>query len=314
MIILNKDSIAQKVLAHFLQQPEDDISCKTLRSSDEATVVNCTHLTTRYIVKFFGSGEFGKNEIAWTQHASDLGIGPKLYYADPNGSVMLIEFVEGNSLVLAIASTPAVIKSIATSVAKLHSSSAPFARVSDMVTRIDVKYKKLQSTGTLKDILEHCLQHVKKIQAKLQNLEVSPAPCHNDLNPGNIFVHNNQVTLIDWGDAALGNPYYDIAAFLVLNVITKESENLFFEHYDAKLLNPQWQAYMYLYKQLVYFEFALNLLLGVQASKSELLHVQDVQKVNNINYYLTLLAKQELEIDNDFLYTMALASLTEIST
>ena len=78
---------------------------------------------------------------------------------------------------------------------------------------------------------------------QLQSLAISPVPCHNDLNPGNIFANNNQVTLIDWGDAALGNPYYDIAAFFVLNVIEPENEKLFFEQYDAQILNPQWQAY-----------------------------------------------------------------------
>ena len=69
---------------------------------------------------------------------------------------------------------------------------------------------------------------------------------------------------------------------------------------------------MQLYKQLVYFEFALNLLLGVQAGKSELLHVHDIPQVNNIAYYLTLLAEKEVKIDSDFLYNMAIASLTNI--
>ena len=143
-------------------------------------------------------------------------------------------------------------------------------------------------------------------------LLVPLAPCHNDLNWGNIFV-NNDVTLIDWGDATLGNPYYDIAAFFVLNVIEPENEKLFLEHYDTKLLNPQWQAYMRLLKQLVYFEFALNLLLGVQAGKSELLHVHELPKVSPISYYLTLLAKKEVKVDSDFLHTMALASLNEMN-
>jgi tRNA A-37 threonylcarbamoyl transferase component Bud32 len=322
MTILHKNSffhdqssiVAKKAVAAFLKQPVDEISCKPLTGgSDEATIVKCMHLAASYIVKLFSTSESGKNEIAWTQHASDLGIGPKLYYADPNGSYMLIELAKGNSLVPATANTPAIIKSIATSLARLHHSSASFAQASDMFTRIDTKYKKLKCSGKLKDMLENDLQYVKKIEAQLQSLEVSPVPCHNDLNPGNAFANNNQVTLIDWGDAALGNPYYDIAAFFVLNVIETESEKLFFEQYDAKLLNPQWQAYMQLYKQLVYFEFALNLLSGVQAGKSELLHAQHITQVNNINYYLTLLAMRQVEIDSAFLYNMAIASLAEMA-
>ena len=133
------------------------------------------------------------------------------------------------------------------------------------------------------------------------------------MNWGNIFVNNDHVTLIDWGDAALGNPYYDIAAFLALNCVRAENEQLFFEHYDAKLLTPQWQAYMQSLKQLVYFEFALNLLLGVQTSKNELLHAQELPKVNRISYYLTVLAKKEVKVDSDFLSTMAIASLNEMN-
>jgi thiamine kinase-like enzyme len=265
------------------------------------------------VVKFFNTNEFGKNEISWTQHASDLGIGPMLYYADPAGSYMIIDFVKGTSLVPTTANMPAIIKNIATNLGKLHHSSASFAHTSDMFTRIDAKYKKLHCSNALKNTLENCLQHITIIKKQLQSLNVSPAPCHNDLNPGNIFTNNNHVTLIDWGDAALGNLYYDIAAFFVLNVIEPKNEKLFFEEYDVNLLNQQWQKDMQLYKQLVCFEFALNLLLGVQTSKSELLHAQQIAPVNNLTYYLTLLTEQKVKIDSDFLYNMAIASLNNMT-
>jgi thiamine kinase-like enzyme/adenylate kinase family enzyme len=311
---LMKFTIAKKALADFLKQPVNDIDCEPLiGGSEEDSILKCAYRATSYIVKLFLNKESGKNEIAWTQHACNLGIGPKLYYADATGNYMIIEFAKGYSLIPAIANMPAIIKNIAISLTRLHHSSAPFARTSDMFARIDAKYKKLNSSGKLKDILENGLQQVKKIEAQLKNISLPSAPCHNDLNPGNIFAYNNYVTLIDWGDAALGNPYYDIAAFFVLNCIEPKNEKLFFEQYDAKLLNPQWQACIKLYKQVVYFEFALNLLLGVQTGKSELLHAQHILQVNNINYYLTILAKHEMEIDSAFLYSMAIASLNAMA-
>lgn len=318
MIIIHKNnffndepcSVAKKVIAVFFNASEVNISCKILTGgSNEAPMVRCVYLGISYIVKFFSSSESGKNEIAWTQHASDFGIGPKLYYADSTGKYMLIEFVKGNSLVPATANTPAIIKNLATSVARLHHSSVSFAHESDMFTRIDIKYKRSHCSGKLKEILENGLQHVKKIAVQLQSLVVKSVPCHNDLNPSNIFVNNNQVTLIDWGDAALGNPYYDIAAFFILNLVEKENEKLFFESYDKKLLNQQWQEYMQLYKQLVYFEFALNLLSGVQKDKNILMHAKHIPQVDNITYYLTILFGYEVKIDSDFLYATAIASI-----
>ena len=310
-MIPNQQSIvAKKALADFLKQPENHIFCTELTGgSNEGTIFKCTYQTTDYVIKFFTNRESGKNETAWAQHASDHGVGPKFYYADPTASSMITAFAKGDSLVPDTANSSAVIKSIAANLAKLHHSSAPFAHASDIFTRIDAKYKKLHCAGKLKDILENGMQLVKIIEAEVKKFEVSPAPCHSDLNWGNIFISNDQVTLIDWGDAALGNPYYDIAAFFVLNCIEKKNEMLFFQHYDEKFLNPEWHAYMQLLKQLVYFEFALGLLLGVQAGKSELLNAQEIPPVEPISYYLTLLAKKEIKVDSDFLYNMAIASL-----
>ena len=306
-------NIAQNALASFLNQPINNISCNLLMGgSEQDKVIKCTYSHTDYIVKLFSNKKFGKNETAYTHLASDLGIGPKLYHARSDKSYIITEFAKGNTLVPKTANTPRVIKNIAKSLLLLHNSSAPLANKSDMFSRIDIKYKKLNCSGQLKNMLEQTLIYVKKIEEYLKNITVSYAPCHNDLNPGNIFVNGDQVTIIDWGDAALGNPYYDIAAFFVLNVIGQENEKLFFEQYNQELLNSQFQTCMNLYKQIVYFEFALNLLSGVQATKSELLHLQDITQSNNINYYLTLLAKQTAEIDGNFLYNMAIASLSQI--
>lgn len=305
--------IVQKSLADFLKQPQNEISCVELAGgSDEGTIFKCSYQATDYVVKLFTSIEFGKNEIAWTRYASDLGIGPQLYYADPSMNYMIIEFAKGDLLVPAIANTPAIIKSIATILSKSHHASAPFAYVSDMFMRIDAKYKKIQCSGTLKDILENGLQQVKDIAVRLKKIVIRPVPCHNDLHAGNIFVNGNRILLIDWGDAALGNPYYDIAAFLVLNCIEPQNEKLFFQNYDAKLLDHKWHTYLQSLKQVVYFEFALNLLLGIQVGKSELLHGQTLSNVKRLDHYLDLMARKEVKVDNEFLYEMAIASLNQI--
>ncbi|MBA3752111.1 phosphotransferase [Candidatus Dependentiae bacterium] len=309
-------SVARKTLAHFLEQPADDIFCTPLTGgSEEGALIKCTYLATSYVVKFFSSNQSGKKEIAWTQHASDLGSGPRLYYADPAGSYMLIEWVKGNSLVPAVSNAPAFIKNCATAIARLHNSSLQGANTSDIWMLIDEKYKKLLCSGPLKDMMHNGMLQVKKIKTVLEDLEVPVVPCHKDLNPGNIFVYNSQVTLIDWGDSALSNPYYDIAAFLVLNGIHSEGEKLFFEHYKVKFLDAHGRSYIRFYKQLVYFEFALNLLLGVQARtrKDELLHSHTIPHFDSVNSYLTLLALKEGEITPLFLYTMALASLSEMA-
>ncbi len=60
------------------------------------------------------------------------------------------------------------------------------------------------------------------------------------------------------------------------------------------------------------FSFILNLLLGVQARKDELLYSHTISQVDTLNSYLTLLALKEATIDSVFLYTMAIASLNQM--
>lgn len=306
-------NIAKQFIACFLKKPVSEISCTLLiGGSEEDAIVKCMYQSESFIVKLFKDKQASQKEIAWTRHASDLGIGPKLYYADDSLKYMIIEFVNGKSLVPDTANSTAVIKDIAIKTTQLHQSSFQRGENSDMFARIDGKYKKLNSSDQLKSILEDKLADIKNIKILLQRFSMPLAPCHNDLNWGNIFVNNNKIVLIDWGDSALANPYYDIAAFLVLNVINQENEKLFLEQYNVNLLQPEWQKCMASLKQVVYFEFALNLLAGVQEKQEELLHQEQIKDVSRLNYYLPLLAKREAKIDSLFLYTIALASLNEI--
>jgi hypothetical protein len=303
----------QKVLADFLNQLVDAIACQILSGgSEEGNLAKCTYDGTDYVVKFFGDPTFGANEILWTRHASELGIGSHVYYTDSAGSYMITEFVQGNSLVPTTANTPVVIQGVATCLSKLHNSSLPAARVSDLFARIETKYKKLQCSGQLKNMVDSGMMYVGGAKDRWQSHKVPSVPCHNDLNWGNIFVDGNRVTLIDWGDAALGNPYYDIAAFLVLNVLNPQAEKLFFERYDPQLLEPAWQEYMHACKQLVYLEFALNLLLGVQTGNSTLLHAEYNSLPDGIDSYLSRLAARNVEVNSAFLYEMAIASLNRM--
>lgn len=309
----NKSRVASKVVADFLAQPARNVACSELSGgSEEGTIFKCSYENASYVIKFFTKKEAGENEIAWTKHAGDLGIGSKLYYADPDGTYMITQFEQGSSLTPDTVNAPAIIKGIALNLARLHHSSASFAHEGDMFKRIATKYEKLQASGPLKDLLERDWLQVKKIGSQIKNVNVPLVPCHNDLNWGNIFINDYQVTFIDWGDAALANPYFDVAAFLVLNLITPENENVFFHYYDEQLSNAEQKAYVQLLKQLVYFEFALNLLLGVQESKKELLHLQEMPTADPVGHYLTLLAKKEVDVNASFLYTMAVASLNQI--
>jgi len=304
---------ARVALERFLKKPAATITCKLLTGGmGEESVVKCLHGNINYTVKLFQDTAAGKNEALWTEFASLLDIGPSMYYADPAGTYFIMGFVEGPSLTPKIIANPLILQNIAKRVVLLHRSKALFARETDIFTRIESKYESLQTSGALHSLLVSLWHYIELLKENIRAVPVMLASCHNDLNPRNIFVDNNQVTIIDWGDASIDNPYYDIVAFFILNSLTDEQEAIFLTKYDTTLLEQHWQSYLSALKQVVRFEFAVNLLRGVQELKKDLLVATQLPQTNSLQHYLALFAEQQVSIDAPFMYAMALASLNEI--
>jgi len=306
-------SIAHEALKKFLQKPSGTITCNLLTGGiGEDAVVKCSHGDTNYIVKLFQDTAIGKNEALWTEFASHLGIGPSMYYADPAGTYFIIKCVTGTSLTSKKIANPLILQNIAKAVALLHRSNTLFAHKADIFTRIKSKYESLQTSGALQSLLVSLWRHLEILKASILSVNVVLVPCHNDLNPRNIFVDGNHATLIDWGDASMDNPFYDIAAFFILNSLTQEQEELFLTEYDVALLEKHWQSYLSMLKQFVRFEFALNVLHGVQEYKKDLLAAIKLPQTKSLQHYLALFAEQQVSTDAPFKYSMALASLNEM--
>ncbi len=303
---------AQEVINLFLDIPDHEIKCEQVRdSSDGSAVVKCAFKDKKYIIKLFDKIDLGKNEITWFKHASKLGIGPSIYQADIAFKYIILEFVDGQSLTLEKAQDPLILKEIAHDLVLLHTSSLVGVQKKEIFPQIYNKYEKLKTGGKLQNLLSNFIQYAKNIQEKVQSRAVPLVPCHNDLNPGNIFIKGDKVIVIDWGDASFGDPYYDIAAFFILNSINKQQQFFFLEHYDKKLLEPYWQEYLELLEHMVYFEFSLNLLRGVQEQKQELLFKQCIPAVKPLEYYLAHFSK-ETNLEINFFYQMAIASLLRL--
>ncbi|SOC42571.1 aminoglycoside phosphotransferase family protein [Ureibacillus acetophenoni] len=50
----------------------------------------------------------------------------------------------------------------------------------------------------------------------LDQLPLKQQICHGDPNPNNLIVRNDELVLIDWNDATIGNPEADVAEFIVM--------------------------------------------------------------------------------------------------
>ncbi|MCR8923001.1 phosphotransferase family protein [Dasania sp. GY-MA-18] len=81
------------------------------------------------------------------------------------------------------------------------------------------------------------LQYKAPLQQYFKQLPVLAPPvlCHNDLVVENILLGEQGLRLIDWEYAAMGNPYFDLAAVIINQQLNAENEQLFLGSYTKSV-------------------------------------------------------------------------------
>src|SRR3954462_13871239 len=65
--------------------------------------------------------------------------------------------------------------------------------------------------GEIPDAYEQAHEGAAEIEAALSGPEHQPVPCHNDLLAGNFLRGSEQIWVVDWEYAGMGDRYFDLA-------------------------------------------------------------------------------------------------------
>jgi thiamine kinase-like enzyme len=78
-------------------------------------------------------------------------------------------------------------------------------------------------------------EHAHKIARTIERLrgDVTQKPCHNDLLAANFINDGEQLWIVDWEYAGMGDPYFDLGNFAVNNGLDEEAEARFLAAYGA---------------------------------------------------------------------------------
>lgn len=191
---------------------------------------------------------------------AELGISPKIFYADQMLMVMVMEFIEGRTLTRDDLNNVEIVKGTMGVLKKFHQHP------------IEGQLVKRTKIGAIQDLYERykhkkgvvfpsCFDQLhRKLQEDFANLKRVHGPSHGDFNPRNILVgEHGRIYIIDWAQASIDHPFLDIAwlsTFLAANneqvkILLKEylgrepqelemKETLFFKNVTAFLVATLW--------------------------------------------------------------------------
>lgn len=190
-----------------------------------------------YVLRLPGAGSETmvdrSNEQVNSLLASELGINPPIRYFSAESGIKLADFIQGaQALGQATIQRTQNLKQIATILRLLHGASFRLSNDFNGFTELR-KYEHTLTTayasraGSTKN-----LDIVPALQARINELGVTLAPCHNDLVPENFIISTTgELFLIDWEYSGMNDPHWDIAALFLESRFSEEAKAYFFAHY-----------------------------------------------------------------------------------
>ena len=157
-----------------------------------------------------------------TLAAAETGVGARIVHYLPEGSVMVLEFIQGPTMTSARLREPEQIARIARSARALHSG-RPFVNTFNMFRTMDFYLDIVQRHGMR--IPDGYLDYVpiaRRIEAALVARPLPPAPCNNDLLAENFIDDGAMLRLVDYEYSGNNDPCFELGNICNENDFTPE--------------------------------------------------------------------------------------------
>ena len=152
-------------------------------------------------------------ELAATEAAAALGIGPQVVaFVEPEGW-LVTGFVEGATPSLERMREPALLERVATALRRFHDG-PEIPGVFDSFRAVET-YRKtaLDRGGSVPEAFDRAHEIAGRIEDR--RASDAPVPCHNDLLNANFLDDGERLCIVDWEYAGMGDRFFDLANFAV---------------------------------------------------------------------------------------------------
>ncbi len=263
--------IVNEMLAQMFNTTLDDVTIETLQggfSGDELYLITCDN--TKIVVRTHKNDKNPKKkqlEYKASKNASDLGIGPKILYVSKDYNLIVTEFIEAKHPNFKSFMKEDQINNLVESLLKLHNGPDLPDRwsVFEYIRRITPKYPNEKEKLAIAEL--------GKIENSFQRSAFKNRPCHNDIQKNNLFVVDDKVLFIDWGDAGMSDPFWDLARSSMEFAFSSKQDNHLLAKYFGKVTNLE-KSRFFIMKQVFLLRSAFWL--------KDILGKPDEETLNNI--------------------------------
>ncbi|MEZ2337724.1 phosphotransferase [Mucilaginibacter sp. RCC_168] len=195
--------------------------------------------------------------------AAEAGIAPKVWYANVEDRIAIIDFIDAKPFPMEEAKTklPYLLK-------RLHAL-PPFPFRINYLDKIAEFIEKFRAGNLIPDELTAGLFN---FYTRVKNIYPRNAEdlvgCHNDLKPENTLFDGERVWLVDWEAAFLNDRYLDLAIMANFLVKNEEDKKIYLEAYFGQEAAEYQHARFFLMRQILHlFYFVVFTMAGKTPNK-----------------------------------------------
>ncbi|MEI8365437.1 MAG: choline/ethanolamine kinase family protein [Parachlamydiaceae bacterium] len=183
-----------------------------------------------------------------TNKVSEVGLAPKVIFYSEMDRILVTDFIEtvGTKVDL---HDPLTMQKVGRSVSLLHHLTISFPTEFCPFETIK-KYIETASTNGIdlpNNLIHIVLPYINSLQKIIPlTIAYSKTPTHLDLHAGNILDDGQNLWLIDWEYAAMGDPFFDLATMASIEVLSNNEMNELLQYYlEDKNPSPEMTLYFY---------------------------------------------------------------------
>ena len=172
-------------------------------------------------------------ELAATQAAAALGLGPEVVaFVEPEGW-LVTRFVEGAVPPLERMREPGTLQHVARALRAFHGGPAIPGSFDSFRVVETYRQTALDRGGSVPEAYEWA--HAIAARIEVQRSTDAHVPCHNDLLNANFLEDGERLWIVDWEYAGMGDRFFDLANFAINHELEDEASRAFLEAYFGEL-------------------------------------------------------------------------------
>lgn len=164
--------------------------------------------------------------------AARAGVGPPVRAMLEDPPLLVTVFVDGRHVTEDDLREPALLARLAGSLQAMHSSGEQLPATFSAFRLVESYAHTARSHGVEPpDGYEAAHDSAKRIEKALRGPTHEPVPCHNDLVAANLIRDGDELRIVDWEYAGMGDRWFDLGNLAVNNSLDDRSEKVLLEAY-----------------------------------------------------------------------------------